>query len=128
MGSLTSTCELLGRLRGRRTYGFRSVAELLTPHEQSLRTAEPTRAENRRSARALWVRTWYVWQQAERVIGRPLGMPVLHLPQLVGLALGVDPKELGLTKHVVKPTAVIDWSTSVVGGVGDEPGAVVAGR
>jgi succinate dehydrogenase / fumarate reductase cytochrome b subunit len=43
-------------------------------------------------------------------------MPVLHLPQLVGLALGLDPKELGLNRHVVKPTAVIDWSTSVVAG------------
>ena len=28
-------------------------------------------------------------------------MPVLHLPQLVGLALGLEPKELGLNKHVV---------------------------
>jgi succinate dehydrogenase / fumarate reductase cytochrome b subunit len=51
---------------------------------------------------------------AERYIGRDLGMPVLHLPQLLGLALGLDPKELGFGKHVVKPTAVIDWSTSVV--------------
>ncbi len=56
---------------------------------------------------------------AERVVGRPLGMPVLHLPQLVGLALGLDPKELGMDKHVVKPSTVIDWSTSVVAGVGD---------
>jgi succinate dehydrogenase / fumarate reductase, cytochrome b subunit len=55
---------------------------------------------------------------AERVVGRELNMPVLHLPQLVGLALGLDPKDLGLQKHVVKPTAVIDWSTSVVAGVG----------
>jgi succinate dehydrogenase / fumarate reductase cytochrome b subunit len=55
---------------------------------------------------------------AEQVVGRPLNMPVLHLPQLVGLALGLDPKELGLNKHVVKPTSVIDWSTSVVAGVG----------
>jgi succinate dehydrogenase / fumarate reductase cytochrome b subunit len=54
---------------------------------------------------------------AEKVVGRQLGMPVLHLPQLVGLALGLDPKELGLGKHVVKPTSVIDWSTSVVAGV-----------
>jgi succinate dehydrogenase / fumarate reductase, cytochrome b subunit len=54
---------------------------------------------------------------AEQVVGRPLNMPVLHLPQLVGLALGLDPKELGLNKHVVKPTSVIDWSTSVVAGV-----------
>jgi len=66
---------------------------------------------------------------AERVIGRPLGMPVLHLPQLVGLALGMDAKELGLSKHVVKPTAVVDWSTSVVASVdggGERPGAVAA--
>jgi succinate dehydrogenase / fumarate reductase cytochrome b subunit len=32
----------------------------------------------------------------------------------VGLAFGLDPKELGMGKHVVKPTSVIDWSTSVV--------------
>jgi succinate dehydrogenase / fumarate reductase cytochrome b subunit len=54
---------------------------------------------------------------AERVVGRELGMPVLHLPQLVGLAFGLQPKELGMNKHVVKPTTVIDWSTSVVGSV-----------
>ncbi len=59
---------------------------------------------------------------AEAVTGRELGMPVLHLPQLVGLALGLDPKDLGMGKHVVKPTAVIDWSTSVVAGVGDGNG------
>ncbi len=54
---------------------------------------------------------------AEKAVGRQLDMPVLHLPQLVGLALGLEPKELGLQRHVVKPTAVIDWTTSVVGGV-----------
>jgi succinate dehydrogenase / fumarate reductase, cytochrome b subunit len=52
---------------------------------------------------------------AERQVGRELNMPVLHLPQLVGLALGLEPKELGLNRHVVKPTAVIDWTTAVVG-------------
>jgi succinate dehydrogenase / fumarate reductase, cytochrome b subunit len=60
---------------------------------------------------------------AEAVVGRELGMPVLHLPQLVGLALGLDAKELGLSKHVVKPTSVIDWSTSVVAGVGEGDGS-----
>jgi succinate dehydrogenase / fumarate reductase cytochrome b subunit len=55
---------------------------------------------------------------AERVAGRQLRMPILHLPQLVGLALGLDPGELELARHVVKPTSVIDWSTSVVAGVG----------
>jgi succinate dehydrogenase / fumarate reductase cytochrome b subunit len=52
---------------------------------------------------------------AERQVGRELNMPVLHLPQLVGLALGLEPKELGLNRHVVKPTTVIDWTTAVVG-------------
>ncbi len=53
---------------------------------------------------------------AERVVGRELQMPVLHLPQLVGLALGLEPKELGLQRHVVKPTSVVDWSEAVVAG------------
>ena len=53
---------------------------------------------------------------AAKVAGRELGMPVLHLPQLVGLALGLSPKELGMNKHIVRPTSVIDWSTSVVAG------------
>jgi succinate dehydrogenase / fumarate reductase, cytochrome b subunit len=52
---------------------------------------------------------------AAQRVGRDLGLPILHLPQLVGLALGLTPKELGMDKHVVKPTTVIDWSTSVVG-------------
>ena len=55
---------------------------------------------------------------ANKAVGRVLDMPVLHLPQLVGLALGLSPKELSLSKHVVKPTSVIDWSTTVVAGVG----------
>ncbi|HEV3070504.1 MAG TPA: CoB--CoM heterodisulfide reductase iron-sulfur subunit B family protein [Solirubrobacteraceae bacterium] len=52
---------------------------------------------------------------AAKTVGRELDMPVLHLPQLVGLALGLEPSELGLSRHVVRPTSVIDWSTSVVG-------------
>lgn len=33
-------------------------------------------------------------------VGRETGLPVLHLPQLIGLALGVDSKELGLERLV----------------------------
>jgi succinate dehydrogenase cytochrome b subunit len=55
---------------------------------------------------------------AERVVGRELGMPVLHLPQLLGLALGLEPSELALSRHIVKPTAVIDWSSSVIAAAG----------
>src|SRR6201994_1569022 len=43
---------------------------------------------------------------AAGVVGRPLNMPVLHLPQMLGLAFGLSPKELGMGKHGVQPTAV----------------------
>jgi succinate dehydrogenase / fumarate reductase cytochrome b subunit len=54
---------------------------------------------------------------AERTVGRQLNMPILHLPQLLGLALGLDPNELGMQRHVVKPATVINWTEAVVGGV-----------
>jgi succinate dehydrogenase / fumarate reductase cytochrome b subunit len=38
---------------------------------------------------------------AQQFVERDLGIPVLHLPQMVGLALGLEPKELGMEKHVV---------------------------
>ncbi len=50
---------------------------------------------------------------AEKVVGRDLALPVLHLPQLVGLALGLEPKELGMDKHVVRPASVVDWTAAV---------------
>ena len=34
-------------------------------------------------------------------MGEKLDMPVLHLPQLVGLALGLTPKELRIDQHMV---------------------------
>jgi succinate dehydrogenase / fumarate reductase cytochrome b subunit len=43
---------------------------------------------------------------AAKVVGRDLGLPVLHLPQLVGLALGFAPRELGMNKHVVRTEGV----------------------
>jgi succinate dehydrogenase / fumarate reductase cytochrome b subunit len=38
---------------------------------------------------------------------------VLHLPQLIGLALGFEPKALGMNKHVVR-TAGIERKLSAV--------------
>jgi succinate dehydrogenase / fumarate reductase cytochrome b subunit len=38
--------------------------------------------------------------EAEKIIGRELGLAVLHLPQLVGLALGAGPRDLGMGKHI----------------------------
>jgi len=38
---------------------------------------------------------------AAKLVGQPLDMPVFHLPQLVGLALGATPEQLGLGRHLV---------------------------
>jgi succinate dehydrogenase / fumarate reductase cytochrome b subunit len=50
--------------------------------------------------------------EAEKVVGRDLGLAVLHLPQLVGLALGFEPKELGMPKHI----ASTDWVSERLAG------------
>jgi len=46
--------------------------------------------------------------EVEQTIGEKLGLPVLHLPQLVGLALGIEPQKLGLEKHVVSTQPVLE--------------------
>ncbi|HXG36396.1 MAG TPA: heterodisulfide reductase-related iron-sulfur binding cluster, partial [Dehalococcoidia bacterium] len=43
---------------------------------------------------------------AANIKQQPIGLPVLHLPQLVGLALGIPPKDLRLNRHVVSAEAV----------------------
>jgi succinate dehydrogenase / fumarate reductase cytochrome b subunit len=43
---------------------------------------------------------------AAKVVDRELDLPVLHLPQLVGLALGLEPDALGMNKHVVRTSRV----------------------
>jgi succinate dehydrogenase / fumarate reductase cytochrome b subunit len=43
---------------------------------------------------------------AAKFVERDLNIPVLHFPQMIGLALGLEPKDLGMTKHVVKTTDV----------------------
>jgi succinate dehydrogenase / fumarate reductase cytochrome b subunit len=40
--------------------------------------------------------------------GRSFQTPILHLPQLVGLAMGLDPKELMLDAHMVSTAKVLD--------------------
>ncbi len=39
--------------------------------------------------------------KAEKAVGHALDIPVFHLPQVVGLALGASPEELGLPRHLV---------------------------
>jgi succinate dehydrogenase / fumarate reductase cytochrome b subunit len=45
-------------------------------------------------------------KEIETDIGRKLDMPVLHLPQLVGLALGMSRSELRLDKHLVSTASI----------------------
>jgi succinate dehydrogenase / fumarate reductase cytochrome b subunit len=45
--------------------------------------------------------------EVEKVIGQSLGLPVLHLPQLVALALGISPDKLGLGRHIVSTRPVL---------------------
>jgi succinate dehydrogenase / fumarate reductase cytochrome b subunit len=40
-------------------------------------------------------------KEIEQDLAQRLDMPVLHLPQLIGLALGLSPEELRLNQHIV---------------------------
>jgi succinate dehydrogenase / fumarate reductase cytochrome b subunit len=51
--------------------------------------------------------------EAARVVDRELGLAILHLPQLVGLALGFQPKELGMGKHIASTEWVGERLTGV---------------
>ena len=51
--------------------------------------------------------------EAAKVVNRELGLAVLHLPQLVGLALGFEPKELGMNRHI----ASTEWVGERLAGV-----------
>ncbi len=46
--------------------------------------------------------------EVEKAIGTTLGLPILHLPQLVALALGVAPEKLGLDRHIVSTRQVLE--------------------
>ncbi|MDX2244302.1 MAG: CoB--CoM heterodisulfide reductase iron-sulfur subunit B family protein [Leptolyngbyaceae cyanobacterium bins.302] len=46
--------------------------------------------------------------EVERAIGKKLGLPILHLPQLIALAVGIEPGELGLQRHIVSTQPVLE--------------------
>ncbi|MFO7028957.1 heterodisulfide reductase [Limnospira fusiformis CCALA 023] len=43
-----------------------------------------------------------------KYLGRAFNLPVLHLPQIIALALGISPKALGLDNHIVSTTPVLE--------------------
>ncbi|WP_447972293.1 CoB--CoM heterodisulfide reductase iron-sulfur subunit B family protein [Nitrospira sp. Kam-Ns4a] len=46
-------------------------------------------------------------ERAGRAVNTALNLPILHLPQLLGLAMGVPTKELGLARHLVPVDSLI---------------------
>lgn len=59
-------------------------------------------------------------REIEKDLGQDLDMPVLHLPQLVGLALGLSPEDLNIDRHMV-PTGALNAYLTGTGGPFDEP-------
>jgi succinate dehydrogenase / fumarate reductase cytochrome b subunit len=51
-------------------------------------------------------------REIEKDLGQDLDMPVLHLPQLVGLALGLSPEELNIDRHIVSAGAISAFAAS----------------
>jgi succinate dehydrogenase / fumarate reductase cytochrome b subunit len=45
---------------------------------------------------------------ASRVLKKDIGVPIFHLPQLLGLAFGMDPAELRLDHHVVPTKGALE--------------------
>ncbi len=52
-------------------------------------------------------------KEAGKSVGENLDMPILHFPQLLGLAFGLDPKTLGLPRHMVDPSVLLNKITMV---------------
>jgi len=44
---------------------------------------------------------------SEKRVSRKINVPVFHLAQLVGLAMGLTPHEMGLSRHLVSPERII---------------------
>ncbi len=45
---------------------------------------------------------------AEKKVARKISLPIFHLPQLVGLALGLNEAEMGLDRHMVSPESALN--------------------
>ena len=46
-------------------------------------------------------------ERAGKAIGATLNLPILHLPQLIGLAMGIPAKELGLSRHLIPVNSIL---------------------
>lgn len=50
----------------------------------------------------------------EKLLGKRYGMPVMYITQLLGMALGIPPQQLGLDKLIVRPSVVLQAITAGV--------------
>ena len=50
--------------------------------------------------------------EMEKDMSQKLDMPILHLPQLVGLALGLTPEALNIDRHMVPARAVAKYAAA----------------
>jgi succinate dehydrogenase / fumarate reductase cytochrome b subunit len=58
-------------------------------------------------------------REIEKDLGQNLNMPVLHLPQLVGLALGLSPEDLNLDRHMVPAGELTAYSAGAGGSINE---------
>ena len=45
--------------------------------------------------------------RAGKAVNTHLNLPILHLPQLLGLAMGIPPKDLGVSRHLVPVDSIV---------------------
>ncbi len=50
----------------------------------------------------------------EDKLSQKIGLPILHFTQLIGLAFGIDNKELGLNRNVVSPLNILPKAKEIV--------------
>lgn len=82
-----------------------ALGELIQPIEQALEAG----ADAMVTPCPLCHLSLDAWQQKlEKATGRRLGMPILHLAQLVGVAAGLERSELQFKRHVVSVKPVLD--------------------
>lgn len=46
-------------------------------------------------------------ERAGRAVKTALNLPILHLPQLLGLAMGIAAQDLGLSRHLISVESIV---------------------
>src|SRR2546428_12879802 len=65
--------------------------------------------------------------KAEAQKGARIGLPIVHLPQLIGLGLGFNPDELQLKRHIVPTRGVAEKAQPLTSAMDDSGRLRLAG-